>query len=234
MVTRSIAKAYLARRDEPETQALMSRVNEYDALLRSCGLRDHQVRHSLLVSDCALVSSLGLHSLGSALRKIVTRCITLLVMLVLLLPGLVINMPIVVLTRVLSEKRRKEALAVSTVKLHASDVLATWKMIVASIVVPVVLTLWSVIVTLVLLSRSSEPGNPLALFTPVASGCLFLSFGSVYGLESLGDLAKSLRPLLFVLFSSKHCLLLLQMERDALSQEIQDVFAPLVLAALHA
>ncbi|CAJ0650502.1 10520_t:CDS:2, partial [Entrophospora sp. SA101] len=62
--------------------------------------------------------------------------IVLTIWIILGLPGFILNLPLIIIARVISAKKAKEAVESSSVKVAGRDVLATWKLLVALVVTP--------------------------------------------------------------------------------------------------
>lgn len=73
------------------------------------------------------------------------RVILLLVWTLFALPGTILNSPILILASIISRKKAKAALAASVVKIAGRDVLATWKILIALGVTPVLYAFYAVL-----------------------------------------------------------------------------------------
>ncbi|CAJ0755706.1 326_t:CDS:2 [Entrophospora sp. SA101] len=67
---------------------------------------------------------------------LIYRIIVLTIWIILGLPGFILNLPLIIIARVISAKKAKEAVESSSVKVAGRDVLATWKLLVALVVTP--------------------------------------------------------------------------------------------------
>jgi glycerol-3-phosphate O-acyltransferase/dihydroxyacetone phosphate acyltransferase len=111
--------------------------------------------------------------------------------------------PILYLSSVISKQKAAEALASSTVKLQGKDVMATWKVLVALVVTPVLYLSYYSMFFLYLYfftSYSSRMRWFLTLF--FASICPAFGFAAVKASETGMDIIKSLRPLFLAIFPS--------------------------------
>ena len=99
---------------------------EYNNKLKSLLLRDYQVANVLRHM-----------TRGKALCLFLGRFIMLLAAFILWLPMTLLSLPLLVLTRLVSATKAKQAVAKSSVKIHGNDVAATWKVLVALILAPV-------------------------------------------------------------------------------------------------
>ncbi|KAI0361999.1 glycerol-3-phosphate O-acyltransferase [Trametes cingulata] len=204
-------QGYLHFKDEPKVQKLRDDVLKYNRFLRDLGLRDHQVPKA----QKAGWKTFGLLSY---------RLILLTVWTVLALPGVILNGPIFVTASVISHKKAKEALAASEVKIAGRDVLATWKILVALGVTPVLYSFYAVLATVV----AVKAGAPLKwrIWTPFIVlmilpmiGYAALKFG-----EAGVDVLKSLRPLVVALIpGQQRSLDKLKRMREDVANELAEV-----------
>jgi len=122
-IARKIAHGYETMKDNPQILELAERIKEYQALLDSFGLSDHQAK------------TVGRNPYDAFFR-LVFQLIILIISLVLSLPGIIIFSPIFFITSWVSRMKAREALAGSSVKLKGTDVIATWKLLSALVVIP--------------------------------------------------------------------------------------------------
>jgi glycerol-3-phosphate O-acyltransferase/dihydroxyacetone phosphate acyltransferase len=114
LITRRIAHGFEKMKDNPIIQKLAIDVKEYVRLLDSFGLSDHQAK------------ALTFNSVQAVFR-LFFNLIVLLLCFVLSAPGLILYLPIYLITSLISKKKAKEALAGSKVKIEGKDVMATCK-----------------------------------------------------------------------------------------------------------
>lgn len=126
------SEAYLALRDEPDVEELRRKVAAYNEHLSSFGLRDHEV---LAASNRTRTASV---------RRLLGLLCLWVVESLLLLPFMTMGMPILFACRVVSMRKARLAVAKSSVKQEGRDVLATWKILTALIVVPITFALYGV------------------------------------------------------------------------------------------
>ncbi|KAL1947740.1 hypothetical protein VTO73DRAFT_13464 [Trametes versicolor] len=204
-------QGYLHFKDEPKVQKLREDVLKYNRLLRDLGLRDHQVPKA----QKAGWKTFGLLSY---------RLILLTVWAGLALPGVILNGPIFVTASIISRNKAKEALAASQVKIAGRDVLATWKILVALGVTPVLYSFYAILAAVV----ATKAGAPLKwrIWTPFIIlmilpmvGYAALKFG-----EAGMDVLKSLRPLVVALFpGQQRSLGKLKRMREDVANELAEV-----------
>ncbi|OSD01601.1 glycerol-3-phosphate O-acyltransferase [Trametes coccinea BRFM310] len=204
-------QGYLHFKDQPKVQKLRDDVLKYNRLLRDLGLRDHQVPKA----QKAGWKTFGLLSY---------RLILLAVWTVLALPGVILNGPIFVTASVISRKKAKEALAASEVKIAGRDVLATWKILVALGVTPVLYSFYALLATIVAI----KAGAPLKyrLWTPfiVLTVLPFVGYAALKFGEAGMDVLKSLRPLVIALIpGQQRSLDKLKRMREDVANELAEV-----------
>ncbi|KAH9946190.1 glycerol-3-phosphate O-acyltransferase [Epithele typhae] len=185
-LNKRLLAGYMHFKDEPRVQKLRTDVLRYNRLLRDLGLRDHQVPRA---------QKAGWKSLGLLLYRLGLLG----VWTILALPGVVLNGPIFITASIISRKKAKEALAASEVKIAGRDVLATWKVLVALGVTPVLYTFYAIVAAVI----ATKAGAPIKwrIWTPFIVlmilpmiGYAALKFG-----EAGMDVLKSLRPLIVAL-----------------------------------
>lgn len=101
-------------KDEPKLKELTLRVKEYNTLLRYMGLKDHQVRASLLGLRHCVEQSLPLSKIERVSRPLWRSAILLCYRVglfaawgILALPGVVLNAPIFIAATVISRRKAK-------------------------------------------------------------------------------------------------------------------------------
>lgn len=122
-LTRRLVAGYRRYATDPRIIAVKERVLTYNRQLRYLGLKDHQVMGTdvgrlrgglLLLANLLLLGIFGLASL----------------------PGVILNGPALLLIDRISQRAADRAKAASTVKLEGRDVLATWKLMVGLVLLP--------------------------------------------------------------------------------------------------
>ena len=130
-LSRGFAAGYEHVKDDPAVQAMMRHARQYNEGLKAWGIKDHQVA---TVGDQA---SRNLLSVSYTLYLLTTRCLLLAVYVAVSVPGLLLASPCIVITRYVAYKKAAAAVRGSTVKKTGLDVAATWKVLVAIVLVPV-------------------------------------------------------------------------------------------------
>lgn len=151
-LSRKLLKGYLQFRDEPDVMDLQRGVEEYNNVLRSFGMQDHQVANAAKQGR--------MHSRVWILGVLFARLVRLAGWLSVALPGISLNMPIYLISERLARIKAKEALAESTVKVQARDVMASWKVMIAAVVSPALWSLYSLVFTSAAQRALARPTEP--------------------------------------------------------------------------
>ncbi|CCF59458.1 hypothetical protein KAFR_0H00490 [Kazachstania africana CBS 2517] len=225
-INRRLLVGYSTFKDEPRIIHLKNAVSKYNDTLYSMNLKDHQVEQlktsSLETIRCIIV--------------LLTRLATLYLFFILSLPGSVLFTPIFITAHVYSKKKAKEGLKKSLVKIKGVDLLATWKLIVALVLAPLLYTTYSLALVYLFNRNPSNfivrwiwipnfiprMGN-IPLFVYFYSLLVLTTYSSLKTGEVGMDLFKSLRPLFVSLFYQSDKIKQLQKMRQNLSVEITNV-----------
>ncbi|KAF9005622.1 glycerol-3-phosphate O-acyltransferase [Cyathus striatus] len=185
-LNKRLLEGYTHFKDEPRVQKLRTDVLKYNRLVRDLGLRDHQVPRAQKASW----KTFGL---------LTYRICLLLIWTILALPGTILNGPMFILASIISRKKAKEALAASVVKIAGRDVLATWKVLIALVVTPILYSFYAVLATVVAM-RAKVPLQ-WRVCTPflVLAGLPFMNYAALKFGEAGMDVLKSLPPLIVAL-----------------------------------
>ncbi|KAA1475269.1 hypothetical protein DENSPDRAFT_418220 [Dentipellis sp. KUC8613] len=210
-LNRRFLASYDRFKDEPRVQALRTRVLQYNRLLRDLGLRDHQVPRAQKASW----KTLGLFLYRLGLLSVWT---------VLALPGVVLNGPIFLLASIISQKKARDALAASEVKVAGRDVLASWKVLISLVFTPILYASYALLATAVAI----RAGAPLRwrLWTPflVIAALPMIGYAALKFGEAGMDVLKSLRPLVITLVPGQQRVLnKLKRMREDLTNELTEV-----------
>jgi glycerol-3-phosphate O-acyltransferase/dihydroxyacetone phosphate acyltransferase len=215
-LNRRLVKGYETYKEDDRIKHMKQSVLDYNRQLRSLGLRDHQV-------DYAKYSSF------KVILTFMYRTGKLLLLTAGALPGLVLFAPVFVAGKLISIKKSKEALAASTVKIQAKDVVATWKLLVALVFAPILYTFYITLFT-IWTSRSRVGGTVpewIPLWLVVVLGWIIfptITFAALRIGEVGMDIFKSLRPLILSLSpSSANTLVKLRERRQKLAAEVTDI-----------
>ncbi|TCD69724.1 hypothetical protein EIP91_006491 [Steccherinum ochraceum] len=204
-------EGYMHFKNEPRIVKLREDVLKYNRLVRDLGLRDHQVPRA----QPASWKTLGL---------LLYRLLLLAAWAVLALPGVILNGPIFITASIISRQKAKEALAASVVKVAGRDVLATWKILVALGVTPLIYGFYAFLAT-VIVFKAGAPLN-VKIWTPfvVMVALPFIAYAALKFGEAGLDVLKSLRPLVVALApGQQRSLDRLKTMRAQLSNELADI-----------
>ena len=205
-MNRRIVKYYETYKDDSEFKQLRNDIKSYNAHLHHYNIPDHLVENSKI----DFTRNLGL---------LLFRVVYLMVSVILALPGSIMFLPVFYLANRISEKKAREALAVSTVKISAKDVVATWKILISMGVTPLLYILWSLLVTYY------YKGNGFGKFVTFCISYL-LCASVTYSALIIGDMGmdtyKSIKPL-YLSITTPTGLKKLQKERLGLSERITEV-----------
>ncbi|KAL5521662.1 SCT1_1 [Sanghuangporus sanghuang] len=187
-------QAYLHFKDDLRVEHLKRNVLKYNRALRDLGLRDHQVPGAKPASWKVLgllTHRSGLLIFWSALA----------------LPGVVLNGPIFILVSIISRRKAEEALAESTVKVAGRDVIGSWKVIISLIAVPILYSIYAILVLSVAIQANLPPR--WRILTPILTlfSLPIMSYAALKFGETGTDILKpwrSLRPLVIALFPGQH------------------------------
>ncbi|KAF8350734.1 hypothetical protein F5887DRAFT_876538 [Amanita rubescens] len=210
-LNRRLLEGYTHFKDEPRVQKLRGDVLKYNRLVRDLGLRDHQVPKAQKASW----KTLGLLSYRLALLTVWT---------LLALPGTILNGPMFIMASIISRKKAKEALAASRVKIAGRDVLATWKVLIALGVTPVLYTFYAFLATTIVMqtnvSLKWKIWTPFLVFIALP----IMNYAALKFGEAGMDVLKSLRPLVIALIpGQQRSLDKLKATRQKLAEEVAEL-----------
>ena len=215
-LNRRLVKGYTHYKDDPRIIRLKKSVNAYNKQLWLLGVRDHQVEYAKF-------------SIPKVVFTLIYRLGKLALLTIGTLPGLVLFAPVFVASKIISIKKSREALAASTVKLQGRDVMATWKLLVALALAPMLYTLYTVLLTYWTYRNRVQGYVPewIPLWTIVLAGYILfpmITFAALRLGETGMDIVKSLRPLVLSLNpSSSNTLVKLREKRAKLSQDVTEL-----------
>lgn len=209
-LNRRLVKGYTKYRDDPRIINLKKAVIKYNKELLALNLRDHQVEYARLSSievAATLVYRLGKLILLSAG----------------VLPGTILFAPVFIAGKLISIKKSREALAASTVKIQARDVVATWKVLVSLALAPALYTLYTILLAWWTYYNRVNGRVPeqMPLWAVFIFGYVvfpLISYAALRFGEIGMDILKSLRPLTIALFTNN--LIRLRRKREELAAEV--------------
>jgi len=121
-LTKRFTDAAKVLRDDDHMKQMLHDVREYNDMLRAAGMRDRDVRRS------AAGRNFSVRTVGAMIQVVLLAPLA--------LPSMLLFVPVALITSVLSERERVKALAGSTVKVQAMDVVASYKILVSVVFVP--------------------------------------------------------------------------------------------------
>lgn len=127
---------YNMNKEDPRVIELEQRVLAYNQLLKYHGIKDHQVSKTHVG---------GRHTLFLIFKRI----FLVLVLALWDFPGAILNLPVVIIANIISQKKAAQALKSSKVKIAGRDVVATWKLLVGLVLVPSLYAFYSFLVAIV-------------------------------------------------------------------------------------
>lgn len=185
-MNRRIMKGYEQFADREDVQKLRSGVFEYNKKLMQLGLHDHQVE--LLLQTNRL----------GVLRVFFGRLFKVLLFSALSLPGVLMFLPVFIVAKRISRKKAKAALAASTVKIKAKDVIGTWKILVAMGLAPALYIFWALVGTWILVRHQlTGPLPTWFVFVVFYLWSVLTTYASLRVGEIAVDYYKSLLPLVY-------------------------------------
>lgn len=215
-INRNLLIGYSKFKDDSRIQHLKHSVLEYNKKLQYLGIRDHQVE-----------AVNGNFIEGTIL--LIHRILMLVFYSILSLPGTILFSPIFIACRKISKDKQVKALKNSIVKIKATDVLASWKVLVALFFAPLCYFIYSLLGTwlsikyqLLPFFTSSYFGIPF-IFCSIWMVLVLATFSALKMGESGMDVLKSIKPLYLSLISSTKELSDLRDERAKLSLEVTEI-----------
>ncbi|KAJ3316630.1 hypothetical protein HDU76_001662 [Blyttiomyces sp. JEL0837] len=222
-LTRRFVKGFLKFKDTPRIKQLATKIEDYNTMLMNYGIRDHQVDNTAIDTFTAV----GLLAL---------RLFQLVVVCVLVLPGLVLNSPVIALCEYISVQKAKDALAHSSVKIRGFDVISTWKILVAAVLLPLLHIFIAVLFYLSLPSTSYSQPVRIILSIILLMTSPTASYLTVRLCEIAMDIAVSVRPIAVSLVVRRRDVHGLREFRRGLQRELREVvelFGPEVVPDFH-
>ncbi|KAI8987852.1 hypothetical protein BDF20DRAFT_904750 [Mycotypha africana] len=201
---------YNVFKDDPKVNDLEQKVMAYNQLLKYYGIKDHQVNKTTTENN------------GRLLYLLMKRISILIFLGLWSFPGAILNLPVVIVAKLISEKKAKAALKSSTVKIAGRDVLATWKLLVGLVLIPTLYATYSLVMFVVVLQ--TDLAFKWKLLIPFAVWCClpFVSYASMKFGEIGHDIFKSIKPTIMALMDPQGAETLRQ-SREKLSVSITEL-----------
>lgn len=224
-LTKRFIEAYQKYRDEPRVEQLKNKVLKYNRKLRDLGLKDHQVERATNPQKLR------------NLLLLIYRSNLLLAWAILALPGTILHSPIFIPAKIYSHRKAKQALAASTVKIAARDVVASWKVLFSLGATPLLYTVYAILATWI----AWRQGASITLIKWMPAIVFFImpffAMSSLKFGEAGMDVFKSLRPLFVSLLpGSQQELEGIRNEREKLSNQLSELineFGPQLWEKFH-
>ncbi|CAG8610365.1 10141_t:CDS:2 [Acaulospora morrowiae] len=200
---------YMKCKDDPYVQAMHREITEYIRLLKHYGLDDRQVHQ---------ISSRGFRTLALLLCQI----IILVLCFILSLPGLILNLPLIMDTHFVSSKKAEVARK-SCVMIAGHHVVATWKILTSFRDIPILYGLYTFIILLLAHQYHWNFILNSGIFAPINVLIILLAYNYyvLIRLFDMGfDLYRSLLPLVISFTSPQSSIQHLQQIRDKLSNDV--------------
>lgn len=209
-MNRRLVLGYQTYKDQPEIQQLKKKILRYNDFLKHLYLPDHHVE------DCDETHKL------QVLPIFFARIVKLVMLFVLALPGAVLFSPVFIVSKIVSTNKARLALANSTVKVKANDVVATWKILIGMGVAPVLYSFYASLGTWYCKRHNylSSFGLISMWFVLYMLGVLVTYSALVTGEQGV-DLMKSIRPLYLSIFSGSSIKELKELRKE-LSEDITE------------
>ncbi|CDR38833.1 CYFA0S02e06634g1_1 [Cyberlindnera fabianii] len=205
-INRRLVKGYQHYKDEPRIIELRKKILKYNQKLKGMHLPDHDVEDAKV----DYLRNTGV---------LIYRIIKLMFMAVLALPGILLFTPVFITGKMYSNKKKREALAGSVVKVKANDVVATWKVLVGLGLAPLLYIFYSCVGLYYF--RSSNV-NKFLLFWGIYIASATVTYSALTFGDNGMDLFKSIIPLYLSLVSPDE-LLKLKADRRELKESIIEV-----------
>lgn len=215
-LNRRLVKGYQRYKDDPRIVDLKKSVLGYNKQLMMLNVRDHQLEYAKF-------------SVPKVVFTLIYRLTKLVLLTTFVLPGLILFAPIFIAGKLISIKKSREALAASTVKIQARDVMATWKLLVSLALAPTLYTIYTVTLTYWTHCNRVQGYMPdwVPLWMVVIFGYIFfptITFAALRFGEIGMDIFKSMRPLVLSLNpSSGNTFVKLRKRRSALVAQVTEV-----------
>lgn len=182
-LTLRFSKLFWTFGSEQKFIELKAELQCYKRDLQSYGILDEEVWHLK-------------HSTGGATLSLVEKCSNLALVSMLGVPLVVLWAPLALIAYWLTERHRVMALAGSKVKIRGTDVLASYKILVLMVVLPLFNLLYGLLFGMALFGPSPE-----AMYTMITSMCIlpFLFYVSLRNTEKIGPLFRQIKILVAVI-----------------------------------
>jgi len=187
-LSRRFVDRYLQAIDDPEMLAFRDEVENYQSRLDMLGLKDYQLRNPV--------------TLGHAFRKIMLRCLSMLALLPLAIPGALVHLPVGWIAATVGERFSYEMDDIATLKVIATILLLPLIYLLIAIVTGMYFGIWWALAAMVILSFSFIASVRVI----EAEAGLLMSMLSILRLARLGNEVEDLRKTRTALVNSVRAL----------------------------
>lgn len=210
-MNRRLVVGYEHFKGRPEIQHVKTKILRYNQFLKHLSLPDHHVE------DC---DEKHRFRMGLVFAQ---RIAKLIFFAILAFPGAVLFSPVFTISKFISLRKARSALAASTVKIKAHDVVATWKILVSLVIAPILYSFYAVLGTWYC-KRNNYMGylGTLTLWIAWYLLGVLVTYSALITGEQGVDLFKSIRPSYLSIFSNSSIVELKQMRKE-LSEEITEL-----------
>lgn len=208
-LTSAFAKGYEKVKDEPQVKELRTKVQKYRSMLKTYAISDYRVtKADTLGSDFS--SLLGKNAL---ILLAAYRVLLLALYMTVAVPGILAALPFFMITRPISAHKARVAAKRSKVKIAGRDLIATWKVLVSLVLVPL---LHAIYTSMLYLFVGSSASIVYFFFMP------FVSMIAIRSTEMSYKLWAGLKPLIYSI-SKQDAGLQLVATRRATKEEVLKV-----------
>lgn len=209
-LNRRFVKGYLKYQEDPKIIQLRQSIIDYNNLLIAFGIKDHQVNYARIDTI-------------KSIFRLIFHLSVLIVFGVISLPGFIINLPALYLISAISKIKAKAAKKASSVKIHGNDVISTWKLLIALVLLPIIYGFYSIIVICLMDCFQSNSMYWLFFeFKIIFYLIAIISFATVRLSEMALNSYHSIKPLVFAIINPEGCLILRKV-RSTLREQINYV-----------
>lgn len=183
-MNRRLVLGYNTYKDNEQIQNIKTKILEYNQRLHQLYLPDHHVE------DCDDTNKVRV------IPVLLYRVIKLTLCLILALPGATLFSPVFICSKIVSTRKARDALANSTVKIKANDVIATWKILIGMVIAPFVYSFYAFVGTYYCYTHDILSSyNLLLLWGLIYVSGVVVTYSALLVGEQGVDLFKSIRPL---------------------------------------
>ena len=206
-LNRRFVKGYLKFRNDPKIAQLSQSIIDYNNLLLAFGIKDHQVKNARIDTIYSML-------------RLLFHLSVLIVFGLISLPGFIINSPALYLISMISKIKAKAAKKASSVKIHGNDVISTWKLLVALVLLPLMYVFYAAVAVYILsYSDSKQFSWKLCAFFIIFYIIALFSFATVRLSEMALNSYYSIKPLVLAIVNPERCFVLRKV-RSTLREQI--------------